>query len=113
MCAGGIIMLVVTNPKLALWVLAVVPVVVAPIIIFGRRVRALSREAQARVADMVSEGGATLDAVRTVQAFAQVTPAAESFGHATERAFRAAISHISRRAIESTLVILHLFAGVR
>ena len=43
MCAGGIVMLVVTNPKLALWVLAVVPVVVAPIIIFGRKVRALSR----------------------------------------------------------------------
>ena len=71
MCVGGIVMLVITNPKLALLVLAVVPVVVAPIIIFGRKVRALSREAQARVADMVSEGGETLDAVRTVQAFAQ------------------------------------------
>src|SRR5215469_10922039 len=62
MCIGGIAMLVVTNPKLALWVLAVVPVVVAPIIIFGRKVRRLSREAQARVADMVSEGAETLDA---------------------------------------------------
>ena len=71
MCVGGIAMLVITNPKLALWVLAVVPIVVAPIILFGRKVRRLSREAQARVADMVSEGGETLDAVRTVQAFAQ------------------------------------------
>ena len=51
--------------------LALVPIVVAPIIVFGRKVRKLSREAQARVADMVSEGGETLDAVRTVQAFAQ------------------------------------------
>jgi ATP-binding cassette subfamily B protein len=112
MCVGGIIMLVVTNPKLALWVLAVVPVVVAPIIIFGRRVRALSREAQARVADMVSEGGETLDAVRTVQAFSQETRASQSFGEATERAFGAAINRISRRAVMTTLVIFIVFAAV-
>src|SRR5437868_4782664 len=112
MCLGGIVMLVVTNPKLALLVLAVVPVVVAPIIIFGRKVRALSREAQARVADMVSEGGETLDAVRTVQAFAQEPQATRSFGEATERAFSAAISRISRRAIMTTLVIFIVFAAV-
>ena len=87
MCVGGVAMLVVTNPKLALLVLAVVPLVVAPIILFGRKVRRLSREAQARMADMVSEGGETLDAVRTVQAFAQEERAAERFGEATERAF--------------------------
>src|SRR3979490_1721850 len=68
MCIGGVAMLVITNPKLALFVLAVVPFVVAPIILFGRKVRALSREAQARMADMVSEGGETLDAARTGQA---------------------------------------------
>src|SRR5437762_942732 len=89
-----------------------VPVVVAPIIIFGRKVRALSREAQARVADMVSEGGETLDAVRTVQAFAQEPRAAKSFGEATERAFGAAISRISRRAVMTTLVIFIVFAAV-
>src|SRR5947208_2403436 len=98
MCAGGIVMLVVTNPKLALWVLAVVPVVVAPIIIFGRKVRRLSREAQARVADMVSEGGETLDAVRTVQAFAQEERAGQRFARATEKAFEAAIARVGRRA---------------
>jgi ATP-binding cassette, subfamily B, bacterial len=112
MCLGGIVMLVVTNPKLALLVLAVVPVVVAPIIIFGRKVRALSREAQARVADMVSEGGETLDAVRTVQAFAQESRASERFGEATERAFTAAIRRISRRAIMTTLVIFIVFSAV-
>ena len=50
----------------------------APIVLFGRKVRALSREAQARMADMVSEGGETLDAVRTVQAFAQEDRAASA-----------------------------------
>ncbi|HLG45035.1 MAG TPA: ABC transporter transmembrane domain-containing protein [Reyranella sp.] len=112
MCIGGIVMLVVTNPKLALWVLAVVPVVVAPIIIFGRKVRRLSREAQARVADMVSEGAETLDAVRTVQAFAQEESAGTRFSRATERAFDAAVARISRRAIMTTFVIFIVFAAV-
>jgi ATP-binding cassette, subfamily B, bacterial len=112
MCVGGVIMLVITNPKLALLVLAVVPLVVAPIIVFGRKVRALSREAQARMADMVSEGGETLDAVRTVQAFAQEDRAAMRFGEATERTFAAARRRIVRRAIMTTLVIFIVFAAV-
>ncbi len=112
MCIGGVAMLVITNPKLALLVLAVVPLVVAPIILFGRKVRALSREAQARMADMVSEGGETLDAVRTVQAFAQEDRAAKRFGEATERTFAAARERIARRAVMTTLVIFIVFAAV-
>ena len=112
MCVGGVAMLVVTNPKLALLVLAVVPLVVAPIILFGRKVRRLSREAQARMADMVSEGGETLDAVRTVQAFAQEERATERFGEATERAFDAARRRVAQRAVMTTLVIFIVFAAV-
>ncbi len=112
MCVGGIAMLVITNPKLALHVLAVVPLVVAPIVLFGRKVRALSREAQARLADMVSEGGETLDAVRTVQAFAQEDHASQRFGEATERAFGAACRRIARRAVMTTLVIFIVFSAV-
>jgi len=112
MCVGGIAMLVVTNPKLALLVLAVVPLVVAPIILFGRKVRRLSREAQARMADMTSEGGETLDAVRTVQAFAQEERATQRFGEATERAFVAARRRIAQRAVMTTLVIFIVFAAV-
>jgi ATP-binding cassette subfamily B protein len=112
MCVGGIVMLVITNPKLALWVLALVPIVVAPIIVFGRKVRKLSREAQARVADMVSEGGETLDAVRTVQAFAQEERAGQRFAQATERAFDAAIARTGQRGLMTTLVIFIVFAAV-
>jgi ATP-binding cassette subfamily B protein len=112
MCIGGIAMLVVTNPKLALYTLAVVPLAVAPIVIFGRRVRALSREAQARIADMVSEGAETIDAVRTVQAFAQEPRAGWRFGRATEKAFSASIRRISRRAVMTTCVIFIVFAAV-
>ncbi|MBV8189833.1 MAG: ATP-binding cassette domain-containing protein [Alphaproteobacteria bacterium] len=112
MCVGGVVMLVITNPKLALLVLAIVPLVVAPIIVFGRKVRALSREAQARMAEMVAQGAETLDAVRTVQAFAQEERAAERFGEATERAFVAACRRVSRRAAMTTLVIFIVFAAV-
>ena len=112
MCVGGVAMLVVTNPKLALLVLAVVPLVVAPIVLFGRKVRRLSREAQARMADMVSEGGETLDAVRTVQAFAQEERATQRFGEAAERAFAAARRRIAQRAVMTTLVIFIVFAAV-
>ena len=112
MCIGGIVMLIVTNPKLALWTLAVVPLTVVPIIVFGRQVKALSREAQARMGEMVSEGGETLDGVRTVQAFAQEDRAAHRFGEATERAFEAATRRVSRRAIMTTLVIFIVFSAV-
>jgi ATP-binding cassette subfamily B protein len=112
MCVGGIAMLVVTNPKLAVTVLIVVPLVVAPIILIGRKVRALSRESQARVADMVAEGAETLDAVRTVQAFAQEERASSDFGRATERAFTAARRRISRRALMTTVVIFIVFSAV-
>jgi len=112
MCVGGIAMLVVTDPKLAVTVLIVVPLVVAPIILIGRKVRALSRESQARVADMVAEGAETLDAVRTVQAFAQEERASSDFGRATERAFTAARRRISRRALMTTVVIFIVFSAV-
>ena len=112
MCLGGVVMLVVTNPKLALWTLAVVPLTVVPIIVFGRQVKALSRESQARMGEMVSEGAETLDGVRTVQAFAQEDRAARRFGEATERAFAAATRRVSRRAIMTTLVIFIVFSAV-
>ncbi len=112
MCLGGVVMLVVTNPKLALWTLAVVPLTVVPIIVFGRQVKALSRESQARMGEMVSEGAETLDGVRTVQAFAQEDRAARRFGEATERAFVAATRRVSRRAIMTTLVIFIVFSAV-
>ena len=67
--AGGTVMLVVTSPRLTGFVFLVVPLVVAPIVIFGRRVRRLSRASQDRVADVGSYVEETLNAVRTVQAF--------------------------------------------
>src|SRR5262249_16812613 len=67
---------------------------------------------QARMAEMVAQGAETLDAVRTVQAFAQEERAGERFGEATERAFAAACRRIGRRAVMTTLVIFIVFAAV-
>jgi ATP-binding cassette, subfamily B, bacterial len=68
---GGVVLLVVTNPKLTGLVLLVVPLVVVPIVVFGRMVRRLSRQAQDRLADVSGQAEETVNAVRTVQAFAQ------------------------------------------
>ena len=66
---GGLVMLVVTSAKLAGLVLVVVPLVVVPILVFGRRVRALSRRSQDRVADVGAYAEEMINAIRTVQAF--------------------------------------------
>ena len=112
MCIGGVVMLVATNPKLALFALVVVPLTVAPIILFGRHIRSLSRDAQGRVGDMMTLGGEILDAIRTVQAFAQEKAAATAFGGAAERAFRAARRRVAQRAMMTTLVIFIVFGAV-
>ena len=70
---GGSIMMIVTSPKLTGLALLVVPLVMLPIILFGRRVRRLSRSTQDRVADISAYAGETLEAVRTVQAFTHET----------------------------------------
>jgi ATP-binding cassette subfamily B protein len=66
---GGVVMLVITSPKLTGLVFLVVPVVVLPILIFGRRVRRLSRASQDRVADVGAYIDESLTSIRTVQAF--------------------------------------------
>ena len=68
---GGLIMLVVTSPKLTGLVLVFVPVVVIPIIVLGRRVRGLSRASQDRIADTSAMAGEVLDDITVVQAFTQ------------------------------------------
>ncbi len=109
---GGIIMLVITSPKLAGLVFVVVPLVVLPIVLFGRRVRKLSRASQDRVADVSSLAGETLNAVQTVQAFTHEDPHRAEFSEATESAFRVAIRRVRARAFLTAIVILFVFGAV-
>ncbi len=112
MFAGGMVMLVITSPRLTLLALLVVPLAVVPIIVLGRRVRRLSRESQERIADVVSFASERIDAVRTVQAFGHAGREASLFGGLVERAFGTARSRIAQRASLTGIVISLVFGAV-
>lgn len=109
---GGMTMLMITSPKLTGLVLVFVPLVVAPIIVLGRRVRGLSRDSQDRIADASAIAGETLDAVTTVAAFTQEATERQRFATAVEHAFDIAMRRISARAIMTALVITLVFGAV-
>ncbi|MFI8608905.1 ABC transporter transmembrane domain-containing protein [Pseudomonas sp. NPDC077649] len=112
MLVGGSVLLVVTNPKLSGIVLAALPLVVAPILIFGRRVRALSRLSQDRVADVGSYVGEVLGQIKTVQAYNHQDEDKRRFGLSAEAAFAVARKRIAQRAWLITLVIVLVLGAV-
>lgn len=99
MFVGGLTMLAITSPKLTALVLLVVPLVVIPIVGYGRRVRRLSRESQDRVADVSAFSEETLNALRTVQAYTHEEIESNRFSAHVEGAFRTAVARISARAL--------------
>lgn len=112
MMLGGIVLLFVTNPKLSAIVIAALPLVVAPILIFGRRVRALSRQTQDRVADVGSYVGETLGQIKTVQAYNHQAQDKTRFGQTVEAAFDTARKRIKQRALLITVVIVLVLGAV-
>ncbi len=109
---GAFAMLVATSPSLSLVVVAVVPFVVVPLVLFSRRERVLSRVAQERVADLAALAEETVSALRTVQAFTHEPQARARFGDATERAVAAARARIRSRALVIGGVILLGFGAI-
>jgi ATP-binding cassette subfamily B protein len=109
---GGAIMLFITSPKLTLLVLAVVPLVVAPIVLFGRKVRRLSRISQDKVAEVSAEASEALYGIRTVQAFAHEPYDRAHFAERTEEAFSSALLRIRWRAVMTGIVILLVFGSI-
>ena len=109
---GGLVMLFVTNLKLTLLILVVVPLVVVPIVVIGRKVRALSRAAQDRVGDLSGHGEETLNAVHTVQAFAQESRERGAFHQLAENAFVAATAYARARSTLAAVVITLVFGAI-
>jgi ATP-binding cassette subfamily B protein len=109
---GGIALLAVTNALMTGVVLLLVPVVVVPIILFGRRVRRLSRTAQDRLADAGSYASETLGAVSTVQAFGHAPIDMERFRERVDAAFAAALRQVAMRGAMAATVIALVFTGV-
>lgn len=112
MLIGGSVLLVVTNPKLSGIVLLALPLVVAPILLFGRRVRALSRQSQDRVADVGSYVGEVLGQIKTVQAYNHQEEDKRRFGESAEAAFDVARKRIAQRSWLITVVIVLVLGAV-
>lgn len=112
MLAGGLILLFVTNPKLAAIILLGFPLVIIPILFFGRRVRRLSRLSQDRIADVGSYVGESLTQIKTVQAFNHQPHDRDRFAGVVENAFGIARSRILQRAWLSTLAISLVMGAV-
>jgi ATP-binding cassette subfamily B protein len=109
---GGLVMLALTSGKLTLLVLLMVPVVVTPIVLFGRRVRRLSRASQDRVADLGAHVDETLHEIRTVQAYGHEDEDRRLFGGRIDAAFQTALRRVRQRAALTAAVILLVFGGV-
>ena len=109
---GAAAMLIVTSAKLAAITLVVVPVVVLPLILFGRRERKLSRHAQERVADLAATAEETLNGLPTVQAFTHEAADRARFASEVERSVGAAMRRIGSRAILILIVILLGFGAI-
>ncbi len=112
MVIGGVIVLFITNPKLTSIVVGTLPVVLAPILLFGRRVRSLSRLSQDRVADVGSYVAETLGQIKTVQAYTHQGHDREQFAEAVEEAFSVARKRIAQRSWLITLVIMLVLGAI-
>ncbi len=112
MVIGGIVLLFVTNPKLTSIVVIALPLVLVPILIFGRRVRSLSRLSQDRIADVGSYVAETLGQIKTVQAYNHQPQDERRFALTVEEAFNTARRRIVQRAWLITLVIVLVLGAV-
>ena len=109
---GSMVMMFVTSPKLTALVLLGIPLVIAPILLYGRRVRTLSRASQARVADVSVYIDEALHEIRTVQSYGHENEDRRRFGERVEEAFSTAAERIRQRALLIALVMLLAFGAV-
>lgn len=112
MLAGGMVLMLFTSAKLTGLVLLIVPAVVVPIVVLGRRLRRLGRENQDWIAASSGQASEALMSAQTVQAFTHEAQSRADFGDLTERSFTSAKTRIKARAIMTMIVIFLIFTGV-
>jgi ATP-binding cassette subfamily B protein len=110
--AGSATMMAVTSPRLSGFVLAAIPVIVLPLVAFGRMVRARSRGAQDTLADASAYAAEMLGAVRTLQAFSNENSVSARFTAASNRAYAAAVNSTLARSVLIAIIIFLVFASV-
>lgn len=109
---GGMAFLLITSAKLTGLVLLIVPAVVVPIIVLGRRLRNLSRENQDWIAASAGNASEALLSVQAVQAFTHEDLSRATFGEVTEKSFTSAQQRITTRAVMTVIVIFLVFTGI-
>jgi ATP-binding cassette subfamily B protein len=109
---GGLVMLFITSVKLSSIILGLLVLVVVPIVLFGRRVRKLSRDSQDRIADASAMAGEILNAMPTVQAFTHEKIESSRFGASVEGAFQTAMKRIRARALLTMVAIVMVFGTI-
>jgi ATP-binding cassette subfamily B protein len=109
---GGLTLMFISNIKLTLIVLIVVPFIIFPLIFFGRKVKKLSRDSQDKIASVGAWAGESLQHIKVVQAFTREDMVNEQFGQAAEGAFDVALKRISQRAILIALVMMLVMGSV-
>jgi len=112
MFLGGVVLMFVTNAKLSLLVIGSVPFVVTPVVLFGRRVRSLSRSSQDTLADVGSYAGEALRHIKVVQAFNHQGTDQHAFAERVETAFAVAVRRIRQRAWLIALVMMLVLSAV-
>ena len=112
MLIGALAMMFVTSAKLTLLVLVAIPLIVFPLVAYGRVVRRLSRRAQDSLADASTYAAENLSAVRTMQAFTHEKAASDRFSAAAETAFEAARDRLKARAGLTAVVILLVVTSI-
>jgi ATP-binding cassette subfamily B protein len=109
---GSFVMLIITSPRLAAIVAVVAPLVVGPMLVFGRREKRLSRESQDRIADLGAFAEETINGLRAVQAFTYEEQARRRFAETVERSFQTAAWRVRTRTMLILVVILLGFGAV-
>jgi ATP-binding cassette subfamily B protein len=109
---GATAMMVITSPKLSGFVLLAIPVIVIPLVAFGRWVRRLSRNAQDTLAEATAYASELVGAIRTVQAYTSERLANARFGGEVEQAYEAARTSTRARAVLTAIIIFIVFASV-
>ena len=112
MFVGATAMMVITSPRLSGFVLLAIPVIVLPLVAFGRWVRRLSRNAQDTLADATAYVSELVGAIRTVQAYTGEEVANKRFGGEVEQAYEAARSSTGARAVLTAIIIFIVFTSV-
>ena len=112
MFVGGLVLMLLTSAKLTGLVLLLIPAVVVPILVLGRRLRVISRENQDWIAASSGNAGEALGAVQTVQAFTHEQASRKQFGDMTETSYVVSLKRIQTRAVLTVIVIFLVFSGI-